>query len=61
MKLTRPFRMKALLFVLVRALEFDLAIPPTEIQKKNAIVTRPEVASEPGKNQMPLWVQRARP
>ncbi len=47
--------MKALLFTLVRAFEFELAVPPEEIIKKAMIVQRPVVASEKEKgNQMPL-------
>jgi hypothetical protein len=47
--------MKALLFTLVRAFEFELAVPPNEIIKKSMIVQRPLVASEKEKgNQMPL-------
>ena len=48
-------RMKALLFTLVRAFEFELAVPPNEIVKKSMIVQRPLVASEKEKgNQLPL-------
>ncbi|KAH9483580.1 Cytochrome P450 monooxygenase 205 [Psilocybe cubensis] len=50
--------MKALLFTLVRAFEFELAVPASEIQKKSVIVTRPVLASDPNKsNQMPLLVR----
>ena len=50
--------MKALLFTLVRAFEFELAVPPDEIGKKSAIVQRPIVRSDPkGGNQMPLLVR----
>jgi len=51
--------MKALLFVLVRAFEFELAVPAEDIIKKTAIVQRPLLASDPaGGNQMPLLVKR---
>jgi len=47
--------MKALLFTLVRAFEFELAVPKEEIIRKSMIVQRPLVASEKEKgNQMPL-------
>jgi len=50
--------MKALLFTLVRAFEFQLAVSPSEIKKKSTIVQRPVLASDPdGKNQMPLLVK----
>ena len=47
--------MKALLFTLIRAFEFELAVPSKEIIRKTMIVQRPIVASEKEKgNQMPL-------
>ncbi|EIN04552.1 cytochrome P450 [Punctularia strigosozonata HHB-11173 SS5] len=50
--------MKALLFVLVRAFEFELAVPASEISKKSAVVTRPNVKSEPKKgNQLPILIK----
>jgi hypothetical protein len=53
-----PSRMKALLFTLVRAFEFELAVPPEDIGKKSALVMRPLVISEPqGGNQMPLLLK----
>ncbi|KIJ62084.1 hypothetical protein HYDPIDRAFT_114926 [Hydnomerulius pinastri MD-312] len=55
--------MKALLFTLVRAFEFELAVPASEIGKKATIVQRPILRSDPtNKNQLPLLlkpVQRA--
>ncbi|KAF8604786.1 cytochrome P450 [Ceratobasidium sp. AG-I] len=46
--------MKALMYSLVRAIEFDID-PTLEIQGNSTIVTRPSVVSEPEKgNQMPL-------
>ncbi|EIN06514.1 cytochrome P450 [Punctularia strigosozonata HHB-11173 SS5] len=50
--------MKALLFVLVRDFEFDLAVPASEIFKKASVVTRPTVKSEPEKgNQLPIIIK----
>ncbi|KAJ7458475.1 cytochrome P450 [Mycena latifolia] len=51
--------MKALLFTLVRTLEFELAVPIADVGKKGtAIVQRPIVLSEHGAgNQMPLLVR----
>ena len=47
--------MKALLFTLIRAFEFELAVPADEIIKKSFIVERPVVKSDPkAGNQMPL-------
>nr|AVZ23853.1 cytochrome P450 [Thanatephorus cucumeris] len=46
--------MKALLYSLVRAVEFDID-PNIEIEAKSSIVTRPRVVSQPEKgNQLPL-------
>ncbi|KAF7361367.1 hypothetical protein MSAN_01169400 [Mycena sanguinolenta] len=42
-------------FTLVRAFEFELAVPATDIEKKTSVVQRPLVKSEPkAGNQMPL-------
>ncbi|KAJ3928287.1 MAG: cytochrome P450 [Lentinula lateritia] len=50
--------MKALLFVLIREFEFELAVPSEEIIKKTMIVQRPRVKSEPeGGTQLPLLVR----
>ncbi|KAI0357855.1 cytochrome P450 [Trametes cingulata] len=51
--------MKALIFTLVRAFEFELAVPPSEIKRAAGIVQRPMLRSqlELG-NQMPLLVRR---
>jgi len=47
--------MKALLFVLIRAFEFELAVPVDHISKKSGIVSRPVVKDDPkGVNRMPL-------
>ncbi len=49
-------RMKALLFTLLRAFEFQLSA--TDIKRKALIVLRPVLASNPnGKNQLPLLVK----
>ncbi|KAJ6457098.1 cytochrome P450, partial [Mycena vitilis] len=50
--------MKALVFTLVRAFEFELAVPAADIGKKLSIVQRPIVRSEPGGgNQLPLLIK----
>ncbi|KAJ7144759.1 cytochrome P450 [Mycena crocata] len=50
--------MKALLFTLVRAFEFELAIPAADIGKKSSVVQRPIIRSQPkAGNQMPLLVK----
>jgi hypothetical protein len=51
-------RMKALLFTLVRAFEFELAVPAKDIIKKQSIVQRPVLRTDPdGSNQMPLLIR----
>ncbi|KZP28246.1 cytochrome P450 [Athelia psychrophila] len=53
--------MKALLYTLVRAFEFDLAVPAKDIISKQSIVSRPIVTSErEAGNQMPLLVRAYR-
>ncbi|KAI0920485.1 hypothetical protein AcW1_002208 [Taiwanofungus camphoratus] len=50
--------MKALIFTLVRAFEFELAVPPAEIMKKSIVVQRPLVRSEMNKgHQMPMMIK----
>ncbi|OBZ67966.1 Alkane hydroxylase MAH1 [Grifola frondosa] len=50
--------MKALVFTLVRAFEYELAVPPEEVTKKTSLVQRPFLRSELDKgNQMPLLVK----
>ncbi|KAJ7052294.1 cytochrome P450 [Mycena amicta] len=49
--------MKCLLFVLIRAFEFELAVPREDIGKKQGIVSRPFVKSLKAP-QMPLLVKR---
>ncbi|KAN0094981.1 Cytochrome P450 [Tylopilus felleus] len=47
--------MKALLFTLVRAFEFELAVPASEIGKRSVIVQRPVLLSDPDrKAQLPM-------
>ncbi|KNZ77019.1 Secologanin synthase [Termitomyces sp. J132] len=49
---------KALLFTLVRAFEFDLAVPAKDIIKKSSIVQRPVLVTDPdGSNKMPLLIR----
>ncbi|KAG6879902.1 hypothetical protein C0992_009893 [Termitomyces sp. T32_za158] len=49
---------KALLFTLIRAFEFDLAVPAKDIIKKSSVVQRPVLATDPeGNNQMPLLIR----
>ncbi len=49
--------MKVLLFTLVRAFEFKLAVPPDDIGKKSSIVQRPVLKSDPkAGSQMPLLI-----
>ncbi|EPQ51721.1 cytochrome P450 [Gloeophyllum trabeum ATCC 11539] len=50
--------MKAIIFTLIRALEFSLAVPPEQIGKRQVIVTRPvDLADPEKKNWMPLLVR----
>jgi len=50
--------MKALLFTLVRAFEFELAVPAKDIASKQSVVQRPIVTSEKEYgNQMPLLIK----
>ncbi|KIM23166.1 hypothetical protein M408DRAFT_28079 [Serendipita vermifera MAFF 305830] len=50
--------MKALLFPLIRSFEFELAVPSEQITRKTAIVTQPEVKSEPTKGgQLPMIIR----
>ncbi|KAG0696180.1 cytochrome P450 [Suillus ampliporus] len=50
--------MKALLFTLVRAFEFELAVPASDIGKKSMITQRPILRSDPeSKSQLPLLVK----
>ena len=50
--------MKALVFTLVRAFEFELAVPAEDIIRRATIVTRPLLRSAPEQGtQMPLYVR----
>ncbi|KAI0672480.1 cytochrome P450 [Trametes maxima] len=54
--------MKALIFVLVRAFEFELAVPLEDLQKKSNVVQRPLLRSAPEQgSQMPLLLKRTSP
>lgn len=53
--------MKVLLFVLLRSFEYDLAVNPDSIGKKQGAVARPYVSEEPEVgDQMPLLVRHYR-
>lgn len=50
--------MKALLFTLVRAFEFELAVPASDVGKRSTIVQRPFLRSDPeSKSQLPLLIK----
>lgn len=50
-------RMKAILFTLIRAFEFNLAVPQEDIIKKSAIVQRPFVKNDmKAGTQLPLLI-----
>ena len=49
-------RMKALLFTLVRAFEFELGVAPEKVSKKSTVIVRPVIIGEDG-NQMPLIIR----
>lgn len=52
------YRMKALLFTLLRDFEFELAVPVEDILKRTEIVTRPVLKTDPeGPNKLPLFVR----
>lgn len=52
------YRMKALLFTLLRAFEFEMAVPAGDIIQQTEIVTRPVLKTDPtGSNQLPLLVR----
>ena len=57
----RTIRMKALLFTLIRAFEFDLAVPAEEVEKMAGIVQRPTIRSAKEKgSHMPLIITKYR-
>ena len=50
--------MKALLFALVRAFEFELAVPREDIVPMGLLVQRPTVRTEPDKGaQLPMLIR----
>lgn len=50
--------MKALLFALIRAFEFELAIPTQNVLSKSTLIQRPMVAGDMGYgSQMPLLIK----
>lgn len=54
--------MKVLLFTLVRAFEFELAVPVEDIKKVFIIVTRPILESEREQgNQLPMLIKPYQP
>lgn len=55
--ISRGFRMKALLFVLLRSFEFELAVDPATVSKAHSGITRPVISSEEEENRMPLLVR----
>ncbi|KAL1746495.1 cytochrome P450 [Schizophyllum fasciatum] len=52
--------MKAILFVLVRSFEFELAVDPQDIKVRNSVVQRPALKSEPDNQaQLPVRIRLA--
>ncbi len=50
--------MKALLFTLIRAFDFELAVPHEDIVGKSEIVTRPILNTDPNNaNQLPVIIR----
>ena len=49
--------MKALLFTLVRAFEFELAVPVSEIGIQTTLVQRPVLRNDPSRPQLPLLLK----
>ena len=63
-RLLTACRMKALIFTLVRAFEFELAFDVADMQVKSGIVMQPRIVKGPEaapKSQMPLIVKPYRP
>lgn len=55
------FRFKALVFTLVRAFEFELAVPKEQVTKKSLVVVKPVIIGRGEKgNQMPMFIRPAR-
>ena len=54
------FRMKALLFTLVRAFEFELAVPVDDLKVRASVVQRPALISQPEATaQLPIVIRPA--
>ena len=54
-------RFKALVFTLVRAFEFELAIPKEQITRKTLVVVKPVIIGRSEtRNQMPMFIRPAR-
>ncbi|KAI0329990.1 cytochrome P450 [Cubamyces sp. BRFM 1775] len=52
-------QIKVLIFMLVRAFEFELAVPVEDVQKRWGVVQRPLIRGAPGQSsQLPLFVKR---
>lgn len=52
------FRMKYLLFTMIRSFEFELAISPEDIGRKTSVVGRPFIASNPAAGtQLPVLIR----
>ena len=60
-RLVPAHRLKALIFTLIRAFEFELAVRPEQIRKKSSIVQRPVVTlggdKKDDKVEMPLIIR----
>jgi hypothetical protein len=56
--LTVLYRMKAILFTLIQSFEFNLAMAAEEIGRRNNVVGRPFVLSDPASgHQLPLLIR----
>jgi hypothetical protein len=54
--------MKALLFTLIRAFEFELAVPHSDIVPKSEVVTRPVLKTDSNNaNQLPVIIRAVVP
>lgn len=52
------YRMKALLFTLIRAFEFELAVPATDVYKRFSFVAKPGLVTDrDGPDQLPLLIK----
>ena len=53
--------MKALLFTIIRAFEFEPVVPAEDVGKRMSVVTRPFLVSEPhAGNQLPVYIKPVR-